>query len=89
MEHNHPPGNSLKALVDVKLLVNTLKSHETLVGEWVNVMGYIEHEKKPKALVNDANVRVQALVLWSSGPFNVEAYQKTLDRAVTEAANQP
>jgi hypothetical protein len=74
--------------VDVNLLVNTLKSHETRIGEWVNVMGYIERMKKQNnPSSNQSEIRVQALVLWSSGPFNLEGYERSLDRKITEAIN--
>jgi hypothetical protein len=87
LEHNHPLGSPFKALVDVNLLLNTLKSHETQIGEWVNVIGYIERIKKQSPLSSEEReVRVQALVMWSSGPFHLEGYEKSLDRKVTEAA---
>lgn len=88
LKHNHPPGNSVKALVDVNLLLNTLQSHETRVGEWVNVMGYIEQAKNQNSLsIEDGEVRVQALVLWSSGPFNLQSYEKSLDSRVSESTS--
>jgi len=86
LEHNHPARNSLKAAVDVKLLLNTLKSHETQIGEWVNVMGYIEHTKQSTPGIDDLEVRIQALVLWSSGPFNLQSYERSLDRKIAETA---
>lgn len=86
LEHNHPSGNSSKALVDVNLLLNTLKSHETQIGEWVNVIGYIERKKQSTLGSDDWQVQVQALVLWLSGPFNLDGYEGSLDRKITEAA---
>ncbi|TVY83216.1 hypothetical protein LSUE1_G005011 [Lachnellula suecica] len=82
LEHNHPQGQPLKALVNIDLILSTIKSHETRVGEWVNVMGYIHadsqsNSKHPGA--NDSVVQVQALVLWSSGPFDLQAYERSLD----------
>jgi hypothetical protein len=87
LEHNHPASNMYKALVDVNLLLSTLKSHETQIGEWVNVIGYIERfRKEDPPSINGHEVRVQALVLWSSGPFNLEGYEKSLDRKIAESA---
>jgi hypothetical protein len=75
----------LKALVDVNLLLNTLKTHENQIGEWVNVIGYVERTKKQNTMSDDdLEVRVQALVLWSSGPFNLQGYERSLDRKTTE-----
>jgi hypothetical protein len=86
LEHNHPLGSPFKALVDVNLLLNTLKLHETQIGEWVNVIGYIKRIKIQDSLSGDEReVRIQALVLWSSGPFHLEGYEKSLDRKITEA----
>jgi len=85
LEHNHPPGNALKAQVDVKLLITTLKSNETHIGEWVNVMGYITGGQKEK--VNDeekVQIGVQALVLWSAGPFSLAGYEKSLDEKAAD-----
>jgi Telomere capping, CST complex subunit len=80
LEHNYPPGTSLKALVDVSLILNSLKSFETRIGEWVNVLGYVERAKKQHASSSDGgHVKVQALVLWSSGPLNLQAYEESLD----------
>ncbi len=77
----------MKAFVDVNLLLNTLKPHETRIGEWVNVMGYIQRTEKRKTPSNDdSEVRVHALVLWSSGPFNLDSYERSLDRKTTEGA---
>ncbi|KAK0107058.1 hypothetical protein ONS95_003768 [Cadophora gregata] len=86
LEHNHPLGNTIKAQVDVNLLVTTLKSNETQIGEWVNVMGYITGGQKHK-VGGEQNVEigVQALVLWSAGPINLAGYEKSLDeKAVDE-----
>ena len=75
----------MKALVDVNLLLSTLKSDETQIGAWVNVLGYVERKKHDSSSHGEAAVRVQALLLWSSGPFNLEGYERTLDRKIAEA----
>ncbi len=68
----------LQAQVDVNLLVTSIKSHETQIGEWVNVMGYITgQQKKQAANRRTSEVSVQAIVLWSAGPFNLQAYEKS------------
>ncbi|CAL3971574.1 unnamed protein product, partial [Diplocarpon coronariae] len=86
LEHNHPSGNSLKAHVDVNLLISTMKSNETQIGEWVNVMGYIAPGlKKNRASTGDLDIHVQAVVLWSAKSFNLRGYEKSLDqRAIDE-----
>jgi hypothetical protein len=85
LEHNHPQGNRLKALVDVNLLLNGMKSNETRIGEWVNVIGYIQSQQKPDTSENNlSNIPVQAIILWSSGPFNLEGYERSLDQKNAE-----
>lgn len=85
LEHNHPPGNAFKAQVDVKLLITTLKSNETHIGEWVNVMGYITGGQKEKVNGEEKiHISVQALVLWSTGPFSLVGYEKSFDEKAAD-----
>ncbi|KAE9377894.1 hypothetical protein N431DRAFT_328477 [Stipitochalara longipes BDJ] len=86
LEHAHPSKNPVKAMVDVNLLLSTLKSDETQVGTWVNVLGYVERKKQNLPNIDEREVQIQALVLWSSGPFNLEGYERSLDRKIAEAA---
>lgn len=80
LEHDHPPSNAAKAVVDIKLLVTTLKGSETRIGEWVNVMGYIQTQQQSAGQTsNSHSVQVQALVLWSSGPFSLDRYERCLE----------
>ena len=87
LEHGHPPGNKLKALVDIQLLVNSLKSYETRFGEWINVIGYIQAPQQNPGTHSDSldsNVYVQALVLWSAGPMKIDGYENSLDQQKSE-----
>jgi hypothetical protein len=80
LEHNHPPGETLKALVNIDLVLSTVKSHETRIGEWVNVMGYIQADSTSKTpAANDSGVHIQALVLWSTDSFDLQNYERSLD----------
>lgn len=83
LEHNHPQGNLVKALVDVKLLASTLKSNETRVGEWVNAIGYVVAQQSngaEKTSVLQPTVLIQAIVLWSCGPLKLDGYERSLDK---------
>jgi hypothetical protein len=84
LEHNFPTGNTLKVLVDIKLLVSTVKTNETQIGEWVNVMGYIQSQPRQNTTEFVRYVEIQAIVLWSSGPFNLERYEISLSERVWE-----
>lgn len=85
LEHNHPRSSSLKALVDVKLLLGTLKSDETQIGQWVNVIGYVVSpvRTKMKEAISESNVTVQAIVLWPSGPLKLDSYERCLDQQLS------
>jgi hypothetical protein len=91
LEHNYPRGSKIKAIVDVELLVNTLKSGDTQIGEWVNVIGYIQdsQQQKPSKHPNELHlgIRVQAIVLWSSGPLKLDGYEKSLDQQRSDRQN--
>lgn len=81
LEHNYPAGNNCHAVVDVGLLLETLKSTDVGVGEWVNVMGYITEpramaEKTPRSRKDE--VVIQAIVLWSAGSVRLDDYEKIL-----------
>ncbi|PQE14946.1 telomere length regulation ten1 protein [Rutstroemia sp. NJR-2017a WRK4] len=81
LEHNFPVGNLLKAEVNIQLLIGGLTSQETRVGEWVNVMGYIESIDQVRSTRSfDSNfvVPVQAVVLWPSGPIHLDLYERSL-----------
>lgn len=91
LEHNYPPGNKLKALVDVRLLTSTLKPDETRIGEWINVIGYIQAPRQNLASHVNLRIQVQAIVLWSSGPLKLDGYEKSLgqQKADRESTERP
>ncbi|KAL8651603.1 MAG: hypothetical protein Q9226_004632 [Calogaya cf. arnoldii] len=51
LEHAYPASSTntnVTAAVDVNLLLETLKCTDTQVGEWVNVMGYVQGAEEGK-----------------------------------------
>ena len=44
LQHAYPPSPSpcSRAVVDVNLLLDDMKSNDTAIGEWVNVIGYVD-----------------------------------------------
>ena len=71
------------AQVDIELLLETLKREDIQIGEWVNVIGYIqqavEGEGKTAAAGKDSTqIRIQAIMLWSAGRINLREYEKAL-----------
>lgn len=81
LQHGFPKGSSIKALVDVRLLLERLTAEQTSVGEWVNVIGYIcpapsAPMKKSSSRRTEASaVHIQALMLWSAGPLGISKYE--------------
>lgn len=79
LEHSFPAQANVSALVDVRLLLETLKGEQTRVGEWVNVLGYVDPEPAEGARRVDRGgtmkVSVQALMLWSAGPLDIKRYE--------------
>jgi hypothetical protein len=79
LEHNVHNGAKAQALVDIKLLLETVTSDQTRVGEWVNVTGYITSI----AMNGERHqVGIQALLLWSTGPLDLARYARSLDHAI-------
>ncbi|CAD6445133.1 341e633b-d96f-4607-9a1f-ed4b42ab7e41 [Sclerotinia trifoliorum] len=81
LEHNFPVDNGFKAFVNIQLLLNSVQSHETKIGEWVNVVGYvvdIGESQDSKVCLSGSGIAIQAIVLWSSGPIQLDAYERSL-----------
>ena len=81
LQHAYPPSSPGQpyriALADVNLLLETIKSTETQVGEWVNVMGYV----KDRDASTDAEASaIQATMLWSAGSVRLEAYERSVEQ---------
>lgn len=70
------------ALVDVKLVLESLGSEQVRTGEWVNVMGYITGITAATGSKGSSHrssrVRVQALLLWSAGPLDLQRYEASV-----------
>lgn len=66
------------ASVDVNLVLQSLKAEQTRVGEWVNVIGYVTSTDSKKLGDTNPVVEVQATLLWSAGPLNLEKYEASV-----------
>ena len=76
-----PPQSCPVALIDVKMLLETMEATDTQVGEWVNVIGYVENDDKSlkrRKRGDASNVRVQAVMLWSAGSVRLADYEKAV-----------
>lgn len=87
LQHQFPRDSSTRALVDIRLLLEAVKSDHTRVGEWIHVIGYVA--AAPSEALDElsnqgvSDVHVQALSLWPAGPFNLDDYQVSLLNSVT------
>lgn len=90
LEHNYPPKNLTRAMVDVGLLLNSLAPNETQIGEWVNVMGYVRssqnQQMRSPGSSGNRETKIQAIVLWSAKAFDLQGYERSLEqRKVSES----
>jgi hypothetical protein len=73
LKHDYPQSESPKtANVNIRHVLETVKSSEVDVGSWINVIGYVEHRK-------EKGIFVQAVAVWSAGNVDVEAYEKAVE----------
>ena len=83
LEHRLPEEtHSVVALVDVNMVLESLGSEQTRVGEWVNVIGYVT-DAAPLADGKESShgsptVHTQAILLWSAGPFDIRKYEASV-----------
>ncbi|KAK1654183.1 CST complex subunit Ten1 [Colletotrichum phormii] len=79
LEHSFPKGSDISVLVNVQLLLSTMTSNQTRIGEWVNVVGYLTPSPagtRAKGTSREPRrAAVQALMLWSAGPLNLQRYE--------------
>ncbi|KAI1203386.1 CST complex subunit Ten1 [Nemania serpens] len=90
IKHDYPRGNGdVEALVDVNLLLSTLNSEQTDIGQWVHVIGYLTFvspavpvsaiDQRHRSRSNTATrVGVQALVFWIARDLDLGAYEKSM-----------
>ena len=72
------PDKMVIALVDITLVRGSMKATDTMKGEWVNVVGYVQREQKEKEK-EKGGVRVQALMVWSAEGVRVTEYERAVE----------
>ncbi|KAI0967374.1 CST complex subunit Ten1 [Xylaria arbuscula] len=80
LKHRCPKENDdVEALVDVNLLLGTIKSEQTDAGQWVHVIGYLTFTNQNSSRGKTAPcVGVQALMLWIAQDLDLGAYEKSM-----------
>ncbi|MCJ1244570.1 hypothetical protein MMC30_001768 [Trapelia coarctata] len=71
------------AVADLELLGDTVKTTDTQIGEWVNVIGTVGEKSKTM------DTRIKAVMLWSASGIKLEEYEKAVEgRKASEAATR-
>ncbi|KAI0205853.1 CST complex subunit Ten1 [Astrocystis sublimbata] len=91
LRHPYPKDtNDVAVLVDLKLLLETLKAEQTNRGQWVHVVGYLTFVDNPVSPATATSLRqsskptstvrisVQALFLWIARDLDIAAYEKSM-----------
>ncbi|KYK60313.1 Telomere length regulation/capping, TEN1 [Drechmeria coniospora] len=78
--HRYPAGSNALVSVNIELVLQTLQSGLTRVGEWVNVIGYVTAKPKANGSADGPVACVQALLVWSTGPLDLQRYEGTFDQ---------
>lgn len=79
LNHDFPPGSEANAFVQLDLVLENISSEHIRVGEWVNVVGYLTaHVLRKETRSDSHDVHVQALLLWPTGPLDIQRYERSL-----------
>lgn len=83
--HVYPKGSNVTVSVNIELVLETLQPGMTRTGEWVNVVGYVLAKPKPlgprSESRNEPSAHVQALVIWPTGPLDIQRYERSFEVA--------
>ena len=76
-------------MIDVQLVLESIKAHELRAGSWLNVIGYIRRPEhvRTKRKTSDKEkssgspeIHIQAVMIWSGGAIKVGDYETILNR---------
>lgn len=85
--HTFPTSNQVQALVNVSLVLESLRPGTMELGTWVHVVGYLAFSKaKTDEPCSDEEVHlhqahVQALLLFPSGPMDISQYEEQMSKS--------
>ncbi|CAK7272993.1 hypothetical protein SEPCBS119000_005418 [Sporothrix epigloea] len=72
-QNRHTPHRTdVRARVHIDLVLERLTAEQTSVGAWINVLGYVADA------VDTGDIHIQAVLLWSTGPLNLQEYERQL-----------
>ncbi|OAA42076.1 Telomere length regulation/capping, TEN1 [Metarhizium rileyi] len=80
--HVYPKDTNVLVSVNIDLVLETLQSGSTRLGEWLNVIGYvIDGQASDEGTVVGAYV--QALMVWPPGPLDAQQYVRAVEDALS------
>lgn len=97
VEHRYPRGVigqvCTNAVVDVNLVLETMRRPLLQAGSWVNVIGYVQSvstvtrrassSKASRQLdVTSCLPKVQAVLVWDAGAVQLDKYEETIEQHV-------
>ncbi|KAI9167597.1 hypothetical protein HJFPF1_03728 [Paramyrothecium foliicola] len=89
--HSYPQDNNVVAVVDLDLVLESLNHEITQVGEWINLIGYVTPKPRSTAVASHVSdkqpVYIQALLVWSTGPFEIKQYEAMFQITETNGNN--
>lgn len=100
VEHNYASGldsaPSTKAIVDVNMLLESMKIDAVQPGSWINIIGYVRNKSPRKArrslsghrMVGEDLPKIQAILIWNAGAVQVRNYEKTLEEQMSLRSEQ-
>jgi len=100
VEHRYSPKGTSQmgtnAIVDVNLILETIKRPLLQAGSWINIIGYV-HSVPMKQQVSSSRSRshgdkgftlpkVKAILLWDAGAVQLDKYENTIEHHLAMTA---
>lgn len=74
-----PLSSNATAVVDVTVIVDSLKRDILEVGAWLNVIGYVKEQRQGGNKGGSGSVGVQATMIWAATGVRLGEYEKAVE----------
>lgn len=71
-----PSSSNVLAVVDVTVIVETMRREDLEVGAWINVIGYVQEREGDHGA--SMTVGVQAIIIWGAEGVKLGEYEKAV-----------
>lgn len=102
VEHRYPPDVTgqvgTSAIVDVNLILETMKRQLLQAGSWVNVIGYVQSVSTKKIFPSSKGgsqgdrgsslPKVKAILIWDAGVVQLDKYEETIEQHLAKTATR-